>query len=331
MCCFFDKISNFNCVSNLERQDHIGSCSNILSKLYLEVWTISAGISVLIINSISCLSWIKVEMMYISFKLFGCFLCVCDLLVSLVLIILYHVHLSTISNTVYIAFIWKTSTFCKGLGGLLIFATQASNVITLVIAFDRLLFLAIHPFRRQGFTGIQAVLCLLMTGLLAGGLVLVYALLRPVDITNAACIMVGTSLSVHASLIALITNFIIFLLLFGICIFLYHSVVQIGRINPRMKVSIKLVLHLVSVVVTNFTAWAVISFISILVYAGVPFLPSVEAVVSIILYSTNSFINPFLNNAWMVVFKKIKLRKKFNYSRTLKTQTLITQSFNNSK
>ena len=301
-CCFFDLSDKVSCRHTVMRTDTIGSCSRILSLEYLKWWSCFAGLSTMFINLMSLVCWTKAPIISAAPKLLGASLSLSDGLVALLMFTLFITDTSTVNNVRFLI-AWKESQLCSALGHILMLCTQTSNFTTLLLAVDRLFSIVIHPFRKEGITGIQATFCLAGMWLFTLTLMFIHGFVNTTGMQNSACIIIGSSMSLYLSAIILVSNFMVFASIAVCYALLWHAVYNVSKINPSNNKNVKLIVKLGSTVFTNLIAWLTVSVILFLVYAQAPVPPSTEAILSIVMYTCNALINPFLNNSWMQCFR----------------------------
>ena len=223
----------------------------------------------------------------------GCCLNTADCLMAVYLAMLVTEDSIYHNDVGFVALHWKTSTICLSSGVICLLSVEMSTMITLLIAVDRVICIVITPFRRKGFTLKTAVITAMTVWVVTLVTFSVAFQVTPPHITNSACIIVGSSLSLKFSILLLTYNSLLFTILCILYAILAQTVVKTSLNKDTRKVR-KMILKLGGILLTNFLAWMIISILSILSIAGSSLYPSLETLLGILLFPLNALVNPLI-------------------------------------
>jgi hypothetical protein len=308
-CCL---VTRGECWSDIQSTDDIGSCLDVLAHKELRYVTWIYLILIIVLNFMSFISWCSQSRHNVQTKhIFAFNLNIADSAMALYLLILNVTDLTYRGNIIYIALEWKQSPLCIALSCLLFVSLEASTIATLLIAIDRYFSIVLHPFQTVGIKVRTAVLFILIAWCISITLPGLSSLFTMEGLINTACILVGQSLSKYYFLIYFVLNLIVFLALMVIHIHIAHVI--LSRNSMRAHYSQKqIVLRLGLVVLTNFLAWITMSIISLLAVMNVYLMPSIEAMLALVIFPLNAIFNPVINTLSTESFRSELTHVKHN-------------------
>ena len=292
MCCL---VPDAECFADITHVDPIGTCNNILAFKWLKFIIITIMVLAFIANSGCFVSWVydgKTE--WKSKHVLGCCLNAADFLMSVYIGIIVAADSIYNNNVGYIALAWKRSITCLLASAMCLYSIQMSILITVLIAVDRFICIVVNPFRKKSFTYQISIILALTVWIVALLAIILAFLIATPDITNSACIAIGTSLSLKYSILLLCLNATVFSLLCILYVMLLCTVVKSNRINKSTSNMSKIIFKLGVVLFSNFAVCFIISIFSIMSLSNFSFFPSLETLVGILFFPVNSLMNPLI-------------------------------------
>ena len=142
----------------------------------------------------------------------------------------------------------------------------------------------------------QIILSLVAGWVCALGLPICAGLFSNRPIVNSACIIIGQSVSVIFSIIYILLNILIFCVLTVTYSMIIHKLRLSDQLQKTGRSNKSAIVRLGLIVMTNLFASMTLNMLGILSLAHVYVSPTVESLLSFVIFPLNACINPIINN-----------------------------------
>ena len=290
ICCLKPTI---HCMPDVRTYDPLGSCSKIISYKWLEIVS-CCFIFVILFCNLGCLGlWIRdIRLKGKARHIFSISLCVADGSLAVYLVLLVSANAAYRDDVGYVALKWKHSALCHLAGTLSTLSVEMSIISTFFIALDKYVCIIVHPFKRKGLDFKFSCALILITWLMVS---IAFSLLSfHSQITNSACILVGSTLSIGYATVHILFNSLIFVIMVSI----YGIILRIfskSRQSLNLKIPKRMLLVFGGILISTFITWFTVNVMTIIAISGQLQFPSLEALLGILLFPINGLINPIIN------------------------------------
>ena len=170
---------------------------------------------------------------------------------------------------------------------------MSSNFITLLIAVDRFVCIVVRPFAKKGLPMKLAIIGIIISVAISVTLPVMSLTIARRDIINAACILLGESISLPYSIVYIVTNIMLFVSMLPLYLVVIHKVYLSAKVSNTYDSFKAVIVKLGLIMGTNFVTSMTVVILSIVsLFIDVP--DYLEAILAYVLLPLNSCVNPLV-------------------------------------
>ena len=163
----------------------------------------------------------------------------------------------------YVALHWKYSHLCRSASAISVLSLEMSSFATLLISTDKFICIILNPYEQRGLSLKQALRLIFTVWTLALMILITSFIVSKPRISNAGCIIAGSTMSISLLVVFVLLNLFLFLTICVQYVAIIH-VVRKSRSTFHTFHSHKPLLKLGGIIITNTFQWFVISVTSVL-------------------------------------------------------------------
>ena len=152
--------------------------------------------------------------------MFVCSLTFSDSLIAVYMLIILCSHYFHFENVAFVALVWKGTTWCRAAGTIMMASVLLSNMSTLLVAVDRLVAMVIRPLSKHGVNKTEGFLLFVLLWSLGIILPTMTGIYSDTTISNAMCVVFGSSMHVPFTIVYIICTIMVFM---GIILLIHPS------------------------------------------------------------------------------------------------------------